>query len=145
MSWHLWLYKKLFMPPAPAVVYVDKPVYKVIEVKAPRSNQAWTKDIKEAIGTLSSHPGFIAIVDRLNLQKQMLEHKCAHEYRKDLREGDYLQAGVFWFGYVQDLVNKATKLSPSSAVDPFQEELEAFKEIDNQIERIGMEPQAPTQ
>lgn len=124
---------------------VHETVYKVIEVKAPRSSQAWTKEIKEAVGTLSSHPGFIAIVDRLNLQKQMLENKCSHEFHKDLREADYLQAGVFWLGYVQDLVNKSTKLYSSSPVDPYQEELEAFKEIDSQIERIGMEPQVPQQ
>jgi len=114
-------------------------IYKVIEVKAPRITSAWTKEIKEAVGTLSSHPGFIAIADRLSLQKQMLESKCSHEYHKDLREADYLQAGVFWLGYVQDLVAKATRLAPSAPVDAMDEELEAFKLLDAQIERIGME------
>jgi hypothetical protein len=121
-------------------------VYKVVEIKAPRISQAWTKEIKDTVGTLSSHPGFIAITDRLNLQRQMLENKCSHEFHKDLREADYLQAGVFWLGYVQDLVAKATKLAPSAPVDPFDEEMAAFKEIDRQIERIGMEqPQAAEQ
>jgi len=31
--------------------------YKVIEVKAPRSAQAWTKETKDAVGTLAHHPG----------------------------------------------------------------------------------------
>ncbi len=113
--------------------------YKVIEVKAPRSPQAWTKETKESVGTLAHHPGFIALVDRLSLQKQMLENKCSHEYHKDLREADYLQAGVFWLGYVQELVNKATKLLPQAPADAYDEELAAFREIDSQIERIGME------
>ncbi len=76
---------------------------------------------------------------RLNLQKQMLESKCSKEFHKDLREADYLQAGVFWLGYVQELVTKATKLSAATPTDAFDEELEAFKLIDSQIERIGME------
>lgn len=120
-------------------------IYKVIEVKGPRTATRWTKEIKDAISTLPSHPGFVAVMDRLALQKQMLEHKCSHEYHKDLREADYLQAGVFWLGYAQDLVNQATKLVTSTPVDAYDEELEAFKKLDAQIERIGMESQAPQQ
>jgi hypothetical protein len=120
-------------------------IYKVVEVRAPRSNQPWTKEIKDAIATLPSHPGFIALIDRLNLQKQMLENKCSREFHKDQRETDYLQAGVFWLGYLQDLVAKATKLMPPAPADAYAEELEAFKQIDAQIERIGMDPQGPTQ
>jgi hypothetical protein len=113
--------------------------YKVVEVKAPRSAQAWTKETKESVATLDYHPGFLALVERLNLQKQMLENKCSREFHKDLREADYLQAGVFWLGYVQELVAKATKRSAPAPTDAFDEELEAFKQIDAQIERIGME------
>jgi hypothetical protein len=140
MSWHLKLYKKLFSPPEPAVVYIDRPVYQVIEVKGPRSTQAWTKEVKDAIGTLPSHPGFIALTERLALQRQLLENKLSREFHKDLRETDYLQAGVFWLGYLQQLVAQATKLAPAAPVDAMQEELDAFRQIDAQIERIGMEP-----
>jgi len=101
--------------------------------------QAWTKEIKDAVGTLSSHPGFIALTDRLSLQKQMLENKCAREFHKDLRESDYLQAGVFWLSFLQDQVAKATRLAQPAPVDAFDEEMEAFKQIDASIERIGME------
>lgn len=114
-------------------------VYKVIEVKAPRITQAWSKEIKEAVSTLSAHPGFIALVDRLNLQRDLLKTRCATEYHKTQRETDYLQAGVFWLGYVQDLVNKSTKLQQAIPVAVMDEELEAFKQIDATIERIGME------
>lgn len=117
--------------------------YKVVEVKAPRTSQTWTKEIKDAVGTLSSHPGFVALTDRLNLQKQMLITKCTREFHKDLRENDLLQAGIFWLSYLQDTVGQATKLAPPSPVDAMEEELEAFRQIDASIERIGMEqPQA---
>ena len=145
MSWHLWLYKKLFAPPAPEVVHIDRPVLKIVEIKAPRTAVKWTKEIKEAVTTLSSHPGFIALMDRLTLQKQMLVHKCATEFHKDPREMDYQQAGVFWLGYIQQLIDEATKLPRAVPVDAYDEELEAFKQLDAQIERIGMDPQGPQQ
>lgn len=138
----------LYGPKQAEIEYIKMPPevqYKVVEVRAPRITQAWTKEIKEAVGTLSSHPGFIALMDRMALQRQMLEHKCSHEFHKDTREVDYLQAGVFWLGYAQELVAKATKLQPSAPMDAFQEELDAFKELDSKIERIGMEPQVPQQ
>lgn len=125
--------------PDPQVIEVTS--YKVIEVKAPRTITAWTKETKDAVGTLAAHPGFVALTDRLNLQRQMLENKLSREYHKDLREIDYLQAGVFWLGYIQDTVAKATKLVPPTPTAAFDEELEAFKLLDAQIERIGMEPE----
>jgi hypothetical protein len=139
MSWHLWLYKKLFTPPLPTIVEVDKVVYKVIEVKTPRTAQKWTKEVKDAVATLPSHPGFIAIQDRIALQKQMLEHKCSAEFHKDLRESDFLQAGVFWLAYLQRLIEEATQLPRAVPVDAYEEEMEAFRQIDSTIERIGME------
>lgn len=124
-----------FKKPEPEV----QVVYKVIEVKSPRSTQAWTKEIKDAVATLQSHPGFVAITDRLALQRQMLENKCSHERQQDLQLMAYLQAGVFWLSYIQDLVAGVTKVPRGIPQDAFDEELEAFKQLDAQIERIGME------
>lgn len=127
--------------------FKSKPVivYKVVEVKVPRTAQKWSREIKEAVGTLPSHPGFVAIMDRVNLHKQMLEYKSSHEFHKDLRESDYLQAGVFWLEYLQRLIDEATKLPRAVPVDAYDEELEAFKLLDAKIERIGMDPQGPQQ
>lgn len=127
--------------------FKSKPVivYKVVEVKVPRTAQKWSREIKEAVGTLPSHPGFVAIMDRVNLHKQMLEYKSSHEFHKDLRESDYLQAGVFWLEYLQRLIDEATKLPRAVPVDAYDEELEAFKLLDAKIERIGMDPQSPQQ
>src|ERR1700676_307341 len=124
-------------------VVVEKIIYKVVEVKAPRTNTKWSKEIKDAVSTLPSHPGFIALMERQELHRQMLAHKCAHEYHKDQRESDYLQAGIFWLGYAQRLVDGATKLPLTPTMDAFDEEMEEFKQIDSTNERIGMEqPQA---
>lgn len=114
-------------------------IYKVVEVKAPRMSQNWDKDTRDAVSTLQAHPGWVAIQDRLSLQKQMLGNKLAHEFHKDLRAIDYIQAGVFWLGYIQDQIAKASERPVNRVVDPMQQELDAFRAIDAQIERVGME------
>lgn len=121
------------------VAPVVETVYKVVEVKAPRLTQSWDKDTKDAVATLQAHPGWVAIQDRLSLQKQMLENKLAHEFHKDIRSIDYIQAGVFWLGYIQDQIAKAAERPANRVVDPLQEELNAFRAIDSQIERVGMD------
>lgn len=129
-----WLKK-----PEPEVQVVEKIVYKIVEIKAPRTSGRWSKDIKDAIATLPSHPGFVAVADRVNLQRQMLVNKLATEFHKDLRECDYLQAGVLWLGYLQRLLDEATQMPQRIEVDAYEEEMEAFRKLDAQIERIGME------
>ena len=113
--------------------------YVVVELKAPRSTQQWSKETKDAVATLPFHPGFSALMDRVNLHRQMLVHKLATEFHKDQRESDYQQAGVYWLGYIQELVSKATAVPQAPRLDPMQEELEAFRAIDATIERVGME------
>jgi hypothetical protein len=114
-------------------------VYRVVEVKAPRLTQSWDKDTRDAVATLQAHPGWVAIQDRLSLQKQMLENKLAHEFHKDIRSIDYIQAGIFWLSYINEQIAKASERPANRAVDPLQEELNAFRAIDSQIERVGME------
>jgi hypothetical protein len=114
-------------------------IYKVVEVSGPRVVRKWDKETKASVHTLQSHPGFIAILDRLALQRQLLESRNNKEFKKDLREADFLQSGVFWLGYVQELVNKAVDLPLAHPVDAMQEELEAFRELDAKIERVGMD------
>lgn len=118
---------------------VEKIVYKVIEVRAPRSATKWSKELKDSVATLASDPRFIALAERIALHKQMLENKCSHEFHKDLRETAYLQAGVFWLGYLDRLVAESTKAPRAIQSDAYDEELEAFKLLDANIERIGMD------
>jgi hypothetical protein len=126
-----------FKKPKPQVI--EKIIYKVVEVKTPRMSGPWTKDTKAAVATLPSHPGFVALQERVDLQRQMLMHKCSTEFHKDLRESDYLQAGVFWLGYLQRLLDEATQMPRRVEVDAYEEEMEAFRKLDAQLERIGMD------
>jgi hypothetical protein len=78
-------------------------------------------------------------MDRLALQRQLLESKLTREFHKDLREVDQLQAGVFWLGYVQEVISKALDQPQRVPKDVMDEEMEAFRELDAKIERVGME------
>jgi hypothetical protein len=139
MSWHLKLYKAIFGPPIPQIVEVDKVVYQVVALKEPRTKE-WDKETRDAVATLPAHPGFLAIVNRLATQKQMVQTKLSSGFHKELREVDYLQAGIFWLDYVQEQVNKATQVKLTARpTEAYDEELEAFKQIDAQLERVGME------
>jgi hypothetical protein len=139
MSWKERIGDYLGIPQVKLQV-VPVPTYKVIEIR-PHQVQAWSKELKDAIKTLSSHPGFVAILDRLALQKQLLANKASLEFHKDIRELDYLQAGIFWLGYIQTLLDKVTEVPRQPQRDIMQEELEAFQEIDRQLERVGGDPQ----
>lgn len=117
-------------------VPVEVVKFQVVEVTERANN--WDKETRDAVATLPAHPGFLAITKRLAAQKALIAAKLNTGYHKELREVDYLQAGIFWLSYVQDQVSKATqvKMAPR-AVDAYQEEMDAFKEIDSQIERVG--------
>lgn len=118
----------------PKVIY--KTVYKVIEVDAPRTPRRWDKETREAVATLNSHPGFIALRERLASQQAAIKSTLNRSLQKDLRSVDFLQSGVFWTGWIQAEVDRATLKGPEKQFDPLAEELEAFQAIDSQIERI---------
>jgi len=128
--------KQLFQP---------RVIYKIVEVKVPRPIYRWDQNTKDAIATLSSHPGFVALVDRLNLTKAQIESTLKSTMHKDLRQVDFLQSGSFWAGWLQEQIEKATyKGSQTKYLDPMEEELKAFQELDARIERVGMDPVSQT-
>lgn len=140
-----WLAKLLGVKPEiverPYEVIKEVPVeviqYKIVEVKE-RKNIEWDKNTRDAVATLPSHPGFIALIDKLALQRQLLQSKNNTQVKKDLREADWIQAGIHWLGWMQEFVDKSTQLrTQPRQMDAYEEELAAFKEIDAQIERVG--------
>lgn len=120
-------------------LFTPKVIYKVVEVKAPRPSYRWDQNTKDAVSTLAAHPGFVALTDRLALAKAQLETTIKQTRHKDLQTVEFLQSGVFWSEWLQDQVSKATtKGSTKTYLDPYEEELKAFKELDARIERVGM-------
>jgi len=123
-------------------LFKPRVVYKIVEIKAPRPTFRWDENTQDAVSTLTAHPGFIALTERLAITKAQLESKNNTQWKKDLREADFIQAGIYWSGWLLEQVSKATlKGSSRKYIDPLQEEQEAFEKLNAQIERVGMDPQ----
>lgn len=121
-------------------LFAPRVIYKIVEVKAPRPSFRWDKHTQDAVSTLVAHPGFVALIERLGITKAQLETKNNTQWKKDLREADFLQAGIFWCNWLKEQVDKATfKGSQPTYVDPLAEEQAAFEILDAQIERVGMD------
>lgn len=112
--------------------------YKVVEVDpSKRFNIKADKDVLESIATLNHHPGFLYLVKKLELQAGLLKSKLNGERHKDLEAVQFLQAGIFWSGFFQREANAAMSRPTERQVDPFEEEMKAFKELDAMVERVG--------
>jgi hypothetical protein len=113
--------------------------YKVIEVPPRTVSPAEDKEMRESVATLSSHPGWVHQMKKLDYLQSALKHKLNHEKQSTLEEVQFLQAGIYWAGWLrQEQTRATTKLMPQQQ-DPMQDELEAFKLLDNMIERVGQE------
>jgi hypothetical protein len=112
--------------------------YKVIEVPEARTHlKGGDKEIREVVQTLSSHAGFIWLTDRLSVMNAALTTKLKGERHPDLRQVDFLQAGIYWSNWLKQECARATTKMPEKQVDALAEEEQAFREIDAAIERIG--------
>ena len=112
--------------------------YQIVEVPENRTHlKGGDKELREVISTLSAHAGFIALTDRLNTMNFMLKTKLNGERHADLRAVDFLQAGIYWSHWLQQEVARSTTKMPERPVDAMDEEIQAFRQIDAAIERIG--------
>jgi hypothetical protein len=114
----------------------DPPVvYKVVELPNPRPMFS-EKESREALVTLSAHPGFTVLTQRLAAQNALLRSKLVSEHHKDMRSVDFLQAGVYWSNWLTQELTRVTTKQEVLYKDAMDEELEAFRAIDATIERI---------
>lgn len=111
--------------------------YKIVEVSSPRANLKRDKETGESIATLSSHPGFVALLNRLLLQNQFLKSKLDNERHSDMREVDFLQSGIYWSNWLQQEVNREVMRMTRPSYTATDEEDEALGAIDSHIERVG--------
>jgi len=115
--------------------------YKIVEVDSPRTplEGGETEEMQASIATLAYHPGFQYLLKRLALQNAALKSKLTYERHKTLDEVNFFQAGVYWSGWLLTELKRTTVKVVSRKIDPVDEELAAFKAIDSQLERVGMD------
>jgi hypothetical protein len=130
-----WLHRTKKVEPQPP--QPPQPTYKVVELPS-RFTVKGDDEMKESVATLSSHPGFIFLTQKLAAQGAALKSKLSFEKHENMEAVTFLQAGIYWSNWLaQEVSRSTTKTTATKLLDPFDEELAAFKEIDAQIERIG--------
>lgn len=127
-----WLSK--WMPPK-----VGPTSYRVVEITPAQrlGIQRTDKEIQESVATLQAHPGFIYLMQRLDIQNAALKAKLVGERHDNLSAVQFLQAGIFWSNWLRQEIARATARPIDRTKDAYEEELEAFKEIDSLLERVG--------
>lgn len=85
---------------------------------------------EESIRLLAHHPGFVALTNRLKIQRAALKAKLETQCHTDLREVDSLQNGIKWTGWLNAEVDKAVaKRKEAEAVAPHADEMAQFKQV----------------
>lgn len=91
-----------------------------------------TPEIRESIAVLKDIPGFKYLLQQLRLQKAFLSNQLEENPHKELRDVDRLQVGLFWIGWLENLVERVTNQPPKVPVEARQlrkSELDMLEEI----------------
>jgi len=102
------------------------PTFSVIEVSAPRKLGPLTRELRETLLTLNSHPGFSYLLERLKAQKAAFEAVLRTQKHEELKDVHFVQAAVYWAGWLQRQISELTGqiVTPLPASHAEQEEFE---------------------
>ena len=108
-------------------------------VKAPRTPLS-ADEARGAIASLASHPGWLALRDKLDAQQAYLRYRYEKERHATLNDSNLLQLGIFWTGWLQSALDAVTRVTKSERpVTAPDDILRAFREVDAALEGVGEE------
>jgi hypothetical protein len=110
-------------------------VYKVVEVEkfAPRLSQ----EDGANIASLENHPGFHALLARLQAQKALLKSTLETVNHPTLSDVQNLQAGIRWITWLDKLVQQQADRTPKEPRDAFELETLEFRRMAEALEFVG--------
>ena len=106
--------------------------YQIIEVEKGIPNRG----DDAAIATLRDHPGFVALMNRLNLKKAYLKAQLETRH-ESLRDVDILVTGIAWIRYLEFEISAAVGKASKAPAPASLDEVELFNKISTAIESIG--------
>lgn len=92
----------------------------------------------ETLESLTLHPGFIYLVQQLELEAQVLDHKLRHERQETLREYESLQLGAYWWRRLSTKLESLCKISRANIREAQENELEVFTRMSQNIKVVGL-------
>ena len=111
--------------------------YKIVEVEKPRTLPALaSEEVRAMLATLPSNPGWQYILERLRLQKAVLEQTLKNKRHEKLEEVYSLQAGIYWAEWLDAEMARLTQKAAAIESDTTDFERDAFQQIDSMLERV---------
>lgn len=115
--------------------------YVVLEVAQASPGHELDKETQAAIASLAGNPGFEALMEKLKLQRAMLESRLRTDHFKRLEDVFSLQAGIFWLDWLRRQVAQETnRVEPEPMRRPFEIEESELLKVQQALTLIGMDP-----
>ena len=111
--------------------------YKIIEVERPRTAPSEVPELREGLKALGANPYFIWLLGRLKAQRNFLETRLKESRFDKIEDVSFVQSGLFWTGWLEREVERLTVAPPRPELTPEEQEIEAFRQIDALLERVG--------
>jgi hypothetical protein len=117
-------------------IHHDHHHYHIVEVEKGSKLPEITGDLRESIKALNNHPGFIYLMQRLRFQRTALETSLKEGLNLTEVQLRYIQAGIYWAGFIERDVLALTQSQPSTRPAVVDEEAE-FKRMKASLDLIG--------
>jgi len=116
----------------------DKIVYKILEVPTNATIPDFDAETQAAIRSLDSHPGFEALLNKLRLQRSLIDNNLRKQRQDKIEDYYWLQALEFALDYAESfLKSEVKKIRVPKPREAFDEETEQFEKISAALEVIG--------
>lgn len=118
----------------------EVPKYIWLEVERPVPQIRQDAEAQKAVQTLAHHIGFQYLVEKLRLQRALLERHLKSNRHETIRDVECLQSGIFWINWLEAQVAQATSNASTTApATPVgDEEQIAFEALQAQLEEVGI-------
>jgi Mg2+ and Co2+ transporter CorA len=114
-----------------------RPKAQFVFIEVPKGAAHPSQDAAESISTLQYHTGFVALMDRLDVQRYALETSLKRSKHETIEEVYFLQAGILWLDYLRQTVDKMVYKREEVHIQPTQTEDAEFARMCQFIERVS--------
>jgi hypothetical protein len=98
-------------------------------------------DGRNALASLSGHPGLTFLIARLRLQRWYLESQLRGGSFASLRDFDQAQSGVRWVNWLEKQIEEITNPVKRETARLTDEDLESFAKAQAALELVGQSKQ----
>ena len=117
----------------------------IVEVERPRPIVELDEEMAGTIASLSHHPGFLYLLDKLRLDRSYLEATLLNRRQNSLDEVNFLKAGVAWSRWLEGQLERSVKFKRPAPQNPELTEQQMFDKLKEFVTVIGDEETTTSQ